>query len=1268
MEHARIVAEDELENYADQRSSEDTIPELLSLLVRASVPTPDLSDCRIPYGNAIRQSGWDAIVKTENGLPPFVPAGSSYWEFGCGADPQDKATREFKKRTAGLSTDERASSTFVFLTPRSGGSEGWPIEKQQAWINRRKSKGWKDVRVLDGTRLADWLREFPSIAKWLRKRMGLSLDEGSLTTPKEYWQTLSNWSSGVDPPFQPNVFLRTREAACAELRDLFNREVNVLQIQYEDPDDVGDFVSAYLESLEEPEKSLLSSQCLFIRDREAWNALSNLRRSHFLVAHPKVDLEWELAQLVQARNRGHYVIVPTQSSSSNVSSRTTRIPSPSRHDLEEALKTSGFSLQRAREISQAAGNSLVRMKRYVLGMPGPPDYAAGPHARELAQSLLIGRWDGTNEADKSVIEKFLGKSYGEWIGAIRTEVIRPNAPLTQRDEKYKFIARQEAWQLLLAHVFDDDLDAFREMALEVLGETDPALELPPDDRFSASIYGKTARYSAALKSGLAETLAMLGAKPESLTSCSIHKAESMAARVVGELLEEKDWKEWATLNSYLPLMAEASPFTFLDAVNSAMESEPSPYIELFAQESAGITGRNYLTGLLWALETLAWDAKLLSRVTIILGSLAHLDPGGNWANRPSNSLSTIYLPWYPQTTATREQCLSAVRALCEELPAVGWQLLFSLISSDSAVTTGSRLPVWRDYIPTSYNERPTHREYVEQVTAYARLATDIAQNDLVKLQQIVDQIGNLPVETEAATLTYLASDEMRLLPEEDRLPLWESLIDLVHRHRQYADAQWALPTDTVKRIESIAEALKPQDILLRHRRLFTDGDFDLYEGDGDWAAKQSRLVEKRANAVKELLSAGGLNKVLEFAKSVTKPGLVGSGLAIATGNSLDSNILPDLLGDSEEPHATLARGFIWGRFQHEKWPWVHSIDFSDWTTDQVASFFAVLPFELQSWHRAEELLKEDAAAYWKRTWANPHSASPNVLEAAERLMRYNRPDAAVDCLAYLVREKQDFDPKLAINAIESYLVAPLPKGQRDHYDLLEILVWLQGQSLADRAQIGQLEWVLIPLLDGHHGATPVVLEEQLRNRPEFFCELIQLLFRSDSEDEKQAEITEHQRAISQSAYRLLHEWRSPPGTNTDGVVDDGAANDWLAKVEAICTESGHLRIAMSQLGHVLAYAPADSGGLWIHRTYAQWLNARDADSMRTGFRIECYNSRGVHGWSAGKEELEIASSYNAKADELEAAGFVRFAKTLRELAETYKHESEYQAARDPYAD
>jgi len=102
--------------------------------------------------------------------------------------------------------------------------------------------------------------------------------------------------------------------------------------------------------------------------------------------------------------------------------------------------------------------------------------------------------------------------------------------------------------------------------------------------------------------------------------------------------------QWASLNDLLPLLAEAAPREFLDAVEHALNSDPCPFDTVFAQEGPAIMGNNYLTGLLWALETLAWDAEYLTRVVVILGELAARDPGGNWANRPANSLAEILLP------------------------------------------------------------------------------------------------------------------------------------------------------------------------------------------------------------------------------------------------------------------------------------------------------------------------------------------------------------------------------------------------------------------------------------------------------------------------------------------------------------------------------------------------------------------------------------------------------------------------------------------------
>jgi hypothetical protein len=63
--------------------------------------------------------------------------------------------------------------------------------------------------------------------------------------------------------------------------------------------------------------------------------------------------------------------------------------------------------------------------------------------------------------------------------------------------------------------------------------------------------------------------------------------------------------------------------------------------------------------------------------------------------------------------------------------------------------------------------------------------------------------------------------------------------------------------------------------------------------------------------------------------------------------------------------------------------------------------------------------------------------------------------------------------------------------------------------------------------------------------------------------------------------------------------------------------------------------------------------------MRSGFRTEVFNSRGVH-WvdPTGKPERDLAAQWREKADAVENSGFARFAATLRELADSYDREAD----------
>jgi hypothetical protein len=70
--------------------------------------------------------------------------------------------------------------------------------------------------------------------------------------------------------------------------------------------------------------------------------------------------------------------------------------------------------------------------------------------------------------------------------------------------------------------------------------------------------------------------------------------------------------------------------------------------------------------------------------------------------------------------------------------------------------------------------------------------------------------------------------------------------------------------------------------------------------------------------------------------------------------------------------------------------------------------------------------------------------------------------------------------------------------------------------------------------------------------------------------------------------------------------------------------------------------------------------------MRDGFRTALFNSRGVHSFSHGEQELDLSAKYKAQADEVEAKGFHRFAVTLRELATSYVHDAEREQSRNPF--
>jgi len=277
----------------------------------------------------------------------------------------------------------------------------------------------------------------------------------------------------------------------------------------------------------------------------------------------------------------------------------------------------------------------------------------------------------------------------------------------------------------------------------------------------------------------------------------------------------------------MPLLAEAAPDEFLDAVESVLiKLDSAPFHKVFAEEgSGGFGGWNYMSGLLWALESLAWSPAYLSRVAVILADIASIDPGGNWSNRPSNSLADIFLPWHVQTTASFDKRKSAIEAVLKEQPLVGWKLLLALLPHNHGFTTGCHHPTWREFIPRDWKGTVLMSEYWEQVTALTNHAIELAKSDSAKLCELIERLSDLPMSAHDSILDHLSTSEVVSLSEADRLPLWEKLDKLVRRHRKFADTDWALSEEAVSKIADVARALAPKAPEFQYHQLFSDRDF-----------------------------------------------------------------------------------------------------------------------------------------------------------------------------------------------------------------------------------------------------------------------------------------------------------------------------------------------------------------------------------------------------------------------------------------------------------
>lgn len=1252
-----FATQQELLRWAGSIPARGGLPRLIRRLVMETGGTVRALDFPADEGTAV--GGWDGLAVAETATT-FVPGGRSLWELSAGKSTSAKATKDYDKRSTTPDGRPTTESTYVAVSLRR-----WADRRTWA-TERAQDSRWKEVRAYGIDDLETWLESAPITHAWISEQLGLK--PHGLQTADGWWQS---WSTATDPPLVVDVVLAGRESAAKKLREALGAGPQITTIRADSLDEVLAVVAAVAMEDDAAGHSELLARTAFVDDVGTWRSLAAHDRPLVLVARtPEV-----IAEARSAPN--HHVIVPL----SGAHDADIEVPPIDASAAAAALQAAGMQDDRqADEVARLGRRSLLALRRRLARKPElhtPP--WAHQSDRGIRGMLLAGSWNDTAAGDQQVLSELTGCPYEELRERLTQLAAQEDPFVTRVGNTWTIVSPYDAWRQLRHHLRPDDLQRLQPIIEQVLLEEDPAAEFAPEERWRAGFEGKTRQHSADLRGGVVTTVALLGALGDRVDAghgaTGINVANALVRGLLSKANEDNTSAVWSRLSTHLPLIAEAAPDAFLEAVRSGVVGGDPVLARLFqdSEDSDPLFTSSAHIGLLWALEVAAWSPAHLGQSVDLLARLAELDPGGRFRNRPSNTLDSIFCPWHPETTAPNQRRLEILDELRKRHPGVAWPLMVALLPQWHGIHHPTVGPRFRDWKPSRV--AVPNVQYFEFITALVDRLVEDAANDPSRWQKLVEESDQVsPTDREKIRKELAHRVEERLLDPDGLEALWDQLRAMIARHREFADTDWALPSDELDALEAIEKALAPEGAVQANAWLFIDHMPDLggdgtkrKDGEYDHAGYTVALDARRREAVSKIDKADGWKGVLALVGLAEIPWAVGDALAQVDGGAHEDECLALL--ESEDPKDEHLAGSYFGRRYHaEGWKWLEKLlSEASLSPRQVARLLLVTHDHPRSWERADELGEEIARQYWQMfSPSGLGSGFGYVEEVARRLLGAGRPSTAITLLVLYATRDDAADQALA-SVVADTLEALLEAGDSDpgmrglrHYDLDSAFDFLEKhRDLVGPDRVARLEWGFLPAL----GFEPTIpsLHQALADHPAFFADVLSAIYRRHS-DPPRDEVTPEEQQLASNAYRLLASWERPPGLKADGTMETGVLRGWINTVLPLLDEADRRDGGEIHIGHVLAFTPADSDGAWPCASVRDLLEDLQSDKIEEGLQTQIFNNRGItsrNPEAGGDQERDLAKKYTGWAERF-SDRWPRAAAILRSLATTYEQDARQQ--------
>ena len=1188
----------DIRNWANRRDCQETLSLLVRKLIRAT--SSSIKNIKFPSGDNVLIGGWDGILVISEETE-YLPNGISLWEFGANKDIKGKANDDYQKRTLNPLGYNPKESTYIFVTPRL-----W--QNNEDWVKEKNAEAsWKNIKVIDAEALEEWIDEAPSVGVWLARHIG-KFPNGGIQSTDDFWE---EWSAGIKFNLNSDILLGGRETEKIKVLEAIKTPL-VFSIKGLSREESLAFILSCFKNNVEKEEDFFS-RSIIVDNVDSFRELTS--NNNPLILIPRFDDDGLINRAVQ---NGHSVLIPLGADNTSNWSNKIDLPLIDRESFVSALVKSGVQKEFAERYSKESARNITILRRQLEFTRNTPIWAKPDNVRDLIPALIVCRWNENFDSDKQIIAKIANTTYEEYIKRLSKWLYSPDSPIIKIGSTWRLSSPFDAWTNASIYLTKADFEMLANTTIEVLSEINPAFELEPDQRYMASFLGKIREYSDWLREGIVQSLILTSILGSELNFDLPMKANLWVDNIINEFLKSENSLVWKSFESKLPLIAEASPNAFLSSVERLLSIDNSPVVSLFDEEKGLISPQTYHTGLLWALEGLAWFPEYLSKSVLILSKLASIDPGGSITNRPINSLIEIFKPWHYQTLAPFNERIDVIKLIVKKLPEIAWKLLISMLpDAMGGVASPTHKTRWRIYHLAT--EKPiTYNEIYNTHSVVVDLLISLTGNQESKLAKLLDESDKLLPKDRDKILDFVESEISEI--EQYDYSIWHTLRNLLYHHRSHPDAKWALPKEMLIRYEQLYKRFLPSDIYVNTKWLFDDYHVNLPKGYNYSAHDdhyQKEIKHLRIESLTKIYKEKGLKIIFELQNSVKEIGVLGEISGYVISDYEDIYEICKQLNETPRNNYFI-QSFITSKAYQNQFEWIVDLyeklkgkGFSDYA---LSNLFIPLSQTSELWEFINTTNDKIIEYYW--TKMHPHFYHIDVkykLYGLERLMHVKRYISAVDIGAHFTKE-------IPSDLIVSLLFkAGTEKSEEDKnfdtYDITRFFEEIDLREDIEQDSMFHLEWIYLPILASYgNPRKPKHLHSEMSKNPEFFVDVVRWAYKpSDDSAEQELEenlTIEQIQNRGKQAYELLKSWKKIPGLSDNKVLDSEFLKTWIDRVLEIAKDKRRFEITETYIGKVLAYYPDTENELWPAEEICEMIDNLNSERVNRGFGSEIFNKYG----------------------------------------------------------